>query len=63
MCNAGDTYPKFNTRHQCRSYEKNLNRSVKHAVHIPESEVTRFEDTVDIPLPSTRCSFKHDIQN
>ncbi|KAG1730985.1 uncharacterized protein EDB91DRAFT_1155917 [Suillus paluster] len=44
-------YPNFNTRHQCRNYEKILDWADKHAVHIDKSEVTRFEDTVDIPLP------------
>ncbi|KAG1813507.1 uncharacterized protein BJ212DRAFT_394744 [Suillus subaureus] len=44
------TYPNFNTRHQCRNFEKILDWAV-HAVHIPQSVVTRFEDTVDIPLP------------
>jgi hypothetical protein len=29
-----------------------LDWSVKHAVHIDRSEVTRFEDTVDMDLPS-----------
>jgi hypothetical protein len=45
-------YPNLNTRHQCRNYEKILDWSVKHAVHIDRSEVTRFEDTVDMDLPS-----------
>ncbi|KAG1805896.1 hypothetical protein EV424DRAFT_259818 [Suillus variegatus] len=62
MCNADVTtitwdwvkghnipYPNFNTRHQCRNYEKILDWAVEHAVHIPRSAVTRFEDTVDIP--------------
>ncbi|KAG2361938.1 hypothetical protein BDR07DRAFT_1408130 [Suillus spraguei] len=64
MCNADVTmitwdwverhkfaYPNFNTRHQCRNYEKILDWAVEHAVHIDKSEVTRLEDTVDIPLP------------
>ncbi|KAG2129547.1 uncharacterized protein EDB93DRAFT_1332252 [Suillus bovinus] len=64
MCNADVTtitwywveghkipYPNFNTRHQCRDYEKILDWAVEHAVHVPEEVVTRFEDTVDIPLP------------
>lgn len=64
MCNADVTmitwdwvqgykipYPNFNTRHQCRDFEKVLDWTVEHAVHIPRSAVTRFEDTVDIPLP------------
>lgn len=64
MCNADVTmitwdwvqrhsfpYPNFNTRHQCRNYEKILDWAVKHAVHIDKSEITRFEDTVDLPLP------------
>ncbi|KAG2059392.1 hypothetical protein BDR06DRAFT_949446 [Suillus hirtellus] len=64
MCNADVTmitwdwvqghkipYPNFNTRHQCRDFEKVLDWAVEHAVHIPRSAVIRFEDTVDIPLP------------
>ncbi|KAG2063641.1 hypothetical protein BDR04DRAFT_1062618 [Suillus decipiens] len=64
MCNADVTlitwdwveghdipYPNFNTLHQCRDYEKILDWSTKHAMHIPVSEITRFEDTVDMPLP------------
>ncbi|KAG0704005.1 hypothetical protein DFH29DRAFT_802565 [Suillus ampliporus] len=64
MCNADVTmitwdwveghkhpYPNFNTRHQCRNYEKILDWASNHAVHIDASEVTRFEDTIDIPLP------------
>ncbi|KIK42898.1 hypothetical protein CY34DRAFT_804473 [Suillus luteus UH-Slu-Lm8-n1] len=46
-----DPWPDFNTRHQCRNYEKIMDWAVKHAVHIDESDVTRFEDTVDLPLP------------
>ncbi|KAG1852833.1 hypothetical protein DFJ58DRAFT_399084 [Suillus subalutaceus] len=62
MCNADVTmitwywvqghavsYPNFNTRHRCRNYEKIMDWSVEHAIHIDESEVTRFEDTVDLP--------------
>jgi hypothetical protein len=45
-------YPNFNTRHQCRNYDKILDWAVEHAIHIDKSEVTRFEDTVDLPLPS-----------
>ncbi|KAG1810707.1 uncharacterized protein BJ212DRAFT_1302413 [Suillus subaureus] len=43
--------PNINTRHQCRNYERILDWAVKHAVHIDKSEVTRFEDTVNLPLP------------
>jgi hypothetical protein len=46
-----DPYPNFNTRHQCRDYEKILDWAVKHAVHIDRSEVTRTKDTIDMPLP------------
>ncbi|KAG2126596.1 hypothetical protein DEU56DRAFT_915983 [Suillus clintonianus] len=42
-------YPNFNTRHQCRNIEKIMNWNIEHAIHINESEVTRFEDTVDLP--------------
>ncbi|KAG2365835.1 hypothetical protein BDR07DRAFT_1397842 [Suillus spraguei] len=64
MCNADVTlltwdwvegheipYPNFNTRHQCRNYEKLLDWSNKNAVHIPKTAVTRTKDTVDLPLP------------
>jgi hypothetical protein len=64
MCNADVTmitwywvqghrvpYPNFNTRHRCRNFEKIIDWSVEHAIHIDESEVIRFEDTVDIPKP------------
>ncbi|KAJ8586434.1 hypothetical protein M405DRAFT_795536 [Rhizopogon salebrosus TDB-379] len=64
MCNADVTmvtwnwvenhkhpYPNFNTRHQCRNFEKILDWAVDHAIHINKFEVTRFEDTVDIPVP------------
>lgn len=46
-----DPYPNFNTRHQCRDYEKILDWAVEHAVHIDKSEVTRSKDTIDMPLP------------
>ncbi|KAG2063187.1 hypothetical protein BDR04DRAFT_1111767 [Suillus decipiens] len=42
-------YPNFNTRHRCRNFEKIIDWSVEHSIHIDESEVTRFEDTVDLP--------------
>ncbi|KAG0698833.1 hypothetical protein DFH29DRAFT_1002457 [Suillus ampliporus] len=42
-------YPNFNTRHQCRNYEKILEWAGKHAVHIDKSDVTRLEDTVELP--------------
>jgi hypothetical protein len=64
MCNADVTmitwdwveghdipYPNFNTRHQCRNYEKILDWADTHAVHIDESEVTRLPDTINLPLP------------
>ncbi|KAG1813504.1 uncharacterized protein BJ212DRAFT_1365333 [Suillus subaureus] len=64
MCNADVTmitwdwveghdipYPNFNNRHQCRNYEKILDWADKHAVHIERSEVTRLEDTIELPLP------------
>ncbi|KAG0697876.1 hypothetical protein DFH29DRAFT_944379, partial [Suillus ampliporus] len=67
MCNADVTmitwdwverhripYPNFNTRHQCRNFEKILDWAVEHAVHIDKSEVTRSEDTVDLPSPLHR---------
>ncbi|KAG2068293.1 hypothetical protein BDR04DRAFT_1232907 [Suillus decipiens] len=42
-------YPNFNTRHRCRNFEKIVDWSLEHVIHIEESEVTRFEDTVDRP--------------
>ncbi|KAG2068291.1 hypothetical protein BDR04DRAFT_1232905 [Suillus decipiens] len=42
-------YPNFNTRHQCRNFEKIIDWSVENAVHIDASEVTRLEDAVDLP--------------
>ncbi|KAG1740969.1 hypothetical protein EDB19DRAFT_1707111, partial [Suillus lakei] len=44
-----DPYPNFNTRHQCRNIEKILDWNIEHAMHVDKSEVTRSEDTVDIP--------------
>ncbi|KAG2148192.1 uncharacterized protein EDB93DRAFT_1145053 [Suillus bovinus] len=64
MCNADVTmitwywveghtvpYPNFNTRHRCRNFEKIMDWSYKHGIHIDKSEVTRFPDTVDLPKP------------
>ncbi|KAG0697867.1 hypothetical protein DFH29DRAFT_129551 [Suillus ampliporus] len=36
-----DPYPNFNTRHQCRNFEKILDWTDKHAVHIDKSEEYR----------------------
>ncbi|KAG1856582.1 hypothetical protein C8R48DRAFT_299137 [Suillus tomentosus] len=41
----------FNTRHRCRNFEKILDWSFEHAVHIDESKLIRFEDTIDLPKP------------
>lgn len=42
-------YPNFNIRHRCRNFEKIMDWSAEHAVHIDASEVTRLEDTVELP--------------
>ncbi|KAH7918723.1 hypothetical protein BV22DRAFT_899365 [Leucogyrophana mollusca] len=73
MCNADVTmitwdwvkgrtspYPNFNTRHQCRDFEKILDWATTHAVHIPKSEVTPLEDTVKLPLPFHHGTNHHD---
>ncbi|KAH7919151.1 hypothetical protein BV22DRAFT_876521 [Leucogyrophana mollusca] len=73
MCNADVTmitwdwvkgrtspYPNFNTRHQCRNFEKILDWATTHAVHIPKSEVTPLEDTVELPLPFHHATNHHD---
>ncbi|KAG1810691.1 uncharacterized protein BJ212DRAFT_1378162 [Suillus subaureus] len=62
MCNADVTmitwywvqghtvpYPNFNTRHRCRNFEKIMDWSLEHAIHIDETEVIRSKDTVDLP--------------
>ncbi|KAG2134404.1 uncharacterized protein EDB93DRAFT_1306083 [Suillus bovinus] len=41
-------YPNFNTRHACRKFENVLDWAVQHG---DRSEVTRMEDTIDLPLP------------
>lgn len=42
----------FNTRHRCRNFEKIMDWSTEHAIHIDESKMIRFEDTIDLPKPS-----------
>ncbi|KAG1804294.1 hypothetical protein EV424DRAFT_1330740, partial [Suillus variegatus] len=41
----------FNTRHRCRNFEKITDWSIEHAIHIDESKMIRFEDTIDLPKP------------
>jgi hypothetical protein len=41
-------YPNFNTRHECRKFEKVMDWAVQHG---DRSEVTRLEDTIDLPFP------------
>ncbi|KAG2043235.1 hypothetical protein BDR03DRAFT_506103 [Suillus americanus] len=41
-------YPDFNTRHACRKFENVMDWAVQHA---DRSEVTRMEDTIDLPFP------------
>lgn len=62
MCNAdtgvitfewvqeiGDPYPNFNTRHKCRNYNKLVDWYENHKVHLKKADMTRLEDTVDLP--------------
>ncbi|KAJ3509500.1 hypothetical protein NLJ89_g5194 [Agrocybe chaxingu] len=44
-------YPDFNTKHQCRNYQKILDWANDNAVHIPREHVTRLLDTVDMLTP------------
>ncbi|KAG1787747.1 uncharacterized protein HD556DRAFT_936759 [Suillus plorans] len=44
-------HAKFSTRHRCRNFEKIMDWSTEHAIHIDESEMKRFEDTIDLPKP------------
>lgn len=41
-------YPNFNTLHACRKFEKVMDWAVQHG---DRSEVTRREDTIDLPFP------------
>lgn len=41
-------YPDFNTRHACRKFENIMDWAIQHA---DRSEVTRSEDTIDLPFP------------
>ncbi|KAG2148196.1 uncharacterized protein EDB93DRAFT_1226238 [Suillus bovinus] len=45
--------PNFNTLHRCRNFEKIVDWSAEHAIHIDESDVPRFPDTVDLPRPQS----------
>ncbi|CAA7266708.1 unnamed protein product [Cyclocybe aegerita] len=44
-------YPDFNTKHQCRNYQKILDWANDNAVHIPKEHVTRLPDTLDMLTP------------
>ncbi|KAG1787741.1 uncharacterized protein HD556DRAFT_1448424 [Suillus plorans] len=46
-----DPYPNFNTRHRCRNFDKIWDWSIKNSIHIAETEVTRYPDTVNLPRP------------
>ena len=43
-----EPYPDFNTKHQCRNFEKILAWANTTALHIPRDHVLRFEDEVDL---------------
>ncbi|KDR68280.1 hypothetical protein GALMADRAFT_78890, partial [Galerina marginata CBS 339.88] len=42
-------YPDFNTRHQCRNFEKILSWASDNAVHVRQGHISRFGDEVDLP--------------
>ncbi|PPQ80082.1 hypothetical protein CVT26_011529 [Gymnopilus dilepis] len=45
-------YPDFNTRHQCRNFEKIITWQNDHGVDVPEDEnVERLEGQIDMPYP------------
>lgn len=44
-------YPDFNTKHQCRNFEKILKWGMDNAVHIPRNHVHRFGDVIDLVNP------------
>lgn len=46
--NHKQAYPNFNTRHACRKFENVMDWAMQHA---DRSEVTRMEDTIDLPFP------------
>ncbi|KAG1820566.1 uncharacterized protein BJ212DRAFT_1297934 [Suillus subaureus] len=46
--NHSKPYPNFNTRHACRKFDNVMDWAVQHA---DRSEVTRMEDTIDLPFP------------
>jgi len=43
-----EPYPDFNTKHQCRNFEKILAWANENALHVPRDHVLRFEDEVDL---------------
>ena len=43
-----EPYPDFNTKHQCRNFEKILSWANENALHVPRDNVFRFEDEVDL---------------
>ena len=42
-------FPDFNSHHQCRNFERILEWTKANTVQMSWSQVTRFEDTVDLP--------------
>ncbi|KAG1875222.1 hypothetical protein C8R48DRAFT_769235 [Suillus tomentosus] len=44
-------YPNFNIPHQCRDLEKILDWVDGHRIYVPQSQMVRQEDNVDLPLP------------
>lgn len=41
-------YPDFNTKHQCRDFEKVLRWGKEHVVNVPVSRLGRLGDEVDL---------------
>ncbi|KAF8907012.1 hypothetical protein CPB84DRAFT_1769237 [Gymnopilus junonius] len=46
-----EPYPDFNTKHQCRNFDKILEWGYKQAVHIPRDHVARFGYEIDLTIP------------
>lgn len=44
-------FPDFNTWHQCRNFDKILEWSIEHRVHIPKEHIRRLGHEVDLPGP------------
>lgn len=43
-----EPYPNFNTKHQCRDFEKVLRWGKEHVMNVPLSRLGRLGDEVDL---------------